>query len=272
MSEYTKIHHFVTKTKKIFWGGALPHPQSPPLMQRGHPLPHPTPIDAFGASIRPHKKNLTNPALCPQRQIPGYAYDVISTANRKPPTLHDVSFCRLINEIAEIPMWYGVIMSQEVTSSNLKVTVMTNLVPAWEMQLQPNSLLTLSVKTQHQLQNVPFYQISAYIYLCFYYSINITPPLITHTYPHTHIRFCCLTNPFSRIILGFATPGSKLWNIQQQTSNKWFIKRQSEWRESGGETVGTVTRERSVCWQRTPVYKNNTVVPVQHQKLLSNAM
>jgi len=52
-SEYTKIHHFEVKTKKKFSGkGALP---PPPVSQWGgdSPSPYPTPIGAFGASIRP---------------------------------------------------------------------------------------------------------------------------------------------------------------------------------------------------------------------------
>jgi len=39
LSECAKTHHFKSKSRKIFWGGA----QTPPLVGRGHPSPHPTP-------------------------------------------------------------------------------------------------------------------------------------------------------------------------------------------------------------------------------------
>ena len=48
-NESTKIRHFDSKISKIFWGGGLPSPQTLPPVERGT---HPTPLGAFGASIR----------------------------------------------------------------------------------------------------------------------------------------------------------------------------------------------------------------------------
>jgi len=49
---------------------------------RGHPSEKrdtPSHTHIHGASIRPPEKSGTNPALCPPRQIPGYAYDAAVT-------------------------------------------------------------------------------------------------------------------------------------------------------------------------------------------------
>ena len=51
--EYIKMHHFEEENAKIFLGLCpRPHPQWGGGYRGGYPLPDPTPVDAFGASIR----------------------------------------------------------------------------------------------------------------------------------------------------------------------------------------------------------------------------
>jgi len=52
------------KSKKISGEGAVPPPQAHPPVGRGHPLPTPYPLGAFGASIPPPKYIWIDAAVC----------------------------------------------------------------------------------------------------------------------------------------------------------------------------------------------------------------
>ena len=58
------------KMPKLFWGGGTAPPQTPPPLGRGIPLLDPTPVDAFGVSIR------VPSALDPPDHISGYGPDL----------------------------------------------------------------------------------------------------------------------------------------------------------------------------------------------------
>jgi hypothetical protein len=64
-SKSSKTHTFERENQKIFWGGALPPPQTPPPVGRDIPLPTPYPLGASGASTRARRRSKVHLVLPP---------------------------------------------------------------------------------------------------------------------------------------------------------------------------------------------------------------